>query len=360
MKRVLWAGVIIAMIFGVLWVGLRAAPDQRAPDAQNPAAAPTVANGGKTSSTTTTPVRPVVVKSAAAKSGGQTVVHGGWGSKPGEFARRRDPESNPEAPMAVVAAGGDVVVVDQVNRRVQRFHGGKLVATIPLGGDTVQDVAVAGQKTLLLDRLADKNVQVYGADGKLTNELSIVGKGVPEGGGVTGLFADGDGIYVEREHSTLVRIADASGNADPNRPELIGRPSRDGRSLLKAAIADRAGGLIAVSAFDRQSGTALWSQTIQVDEPILHIFTLDSDRHGRTYVAVDVGRESPAPPYQIVDEKIVVARLDQNGSPAGAIEAPPLGTADETFHPITIDDDGAVLIEYPRDTGLDVVRFVFP
>jgi len=360
MRRILWAAIILAMIGGVFWVGFHAAPNPQNPSAQNPATPAVAATGGKGSSTTTTPVRPVVVKSAAAKSGGQTVVHGAWGSQPGEFARRRDAESNPEAPMAVVAAGGDVVVVDQINRRVQRFHNGKLVSTIQTGSDTIQDAAVAGGKTLLLDRLADKNVQVYGADGKLTNELPIVGKGVPEGGGVTGLFADDQGIYVEREHATLVRIADASGNADPNRPELIGRPSRDGRSLLKAAIADRANGQIAVSAFDRQSGAPLWTQTIQVDEPILHIFTLDSDLHGRTYVAVDVGRESPAPPYQIVDEKIVVARLDQNGAPAGAIEAPPLGTADETFHPITIDDDGAVLIEYPRDSGLDVVRFVFP
>lgn len=360
MKRVVWAAIIVAMIVGVFWVGFRAAPNPQAPQAQNPAAPSAAPAAGKASSSTTTPVRPVVVKSSAAKPASQTVVHGGWGSKPGEFGRRRDPESNPEAPMAVVAAGGDVVVVDQVNRRVQRFHDGKLVATIQTGGDTVQDVATLGQKTLLLDRLADKNVQVYAPDGKLTNELPIVGKGVPEGGGVTGLFADDDGIYVEREHAQLVRIADASGNADPNRPELIGRPSRDGRMLLKAAIADRANGEIAVSAFDRQSGAARWSQTIRVDEPILHIFTLDSDRHGRTYVAVDVGREAPAPPYQIVDEKIVIARLDQNGSPAGAIEAPPLGTADETFRPITVDDDGAVLIEYPRDSGLDVVRFVFP
>jgi hypothetical protein len=361
MRRVLVLVLILAALGGVLWVGFRKqppAPSSTSTSETAPATNGAPPTGGVTGSTTT-PVRPVVVKSAATKSGGQTVVHGAWGSAPGEFARRRDPESNPEAPMAIAAAGRDVVVVDQVNRRVQRFHDGKLTATIPMGGDTVQDVAVAGSKTLLLDRLADKNVQVYGADGKLSNEVGIVGKGVPEGGGVTGVFADDDGIYVENQHASVIRIADASGNADPNRPELIGRPSRDGRYLLKAAIGDRASGTISVSAFDRQSGAPVWSQMVQVDEPILHIFTLDSDRHGRTYVAVDVGRESPAPPYQIVDEKIVIARLDQNGSPAGAIEAPPLGTADETFHPITVDDDGSILIMYARASGLDVVRFSF-
>src|SRR5947209_115590 len=149
MKRVLWAVVIVAMIAGVFWVGLRSSPAPNSNSAENSPAANGTAPSGAVHGSTTTPVRPVVMKSAATKSGGQTAVHGGWGSQPGEFARRRDPESNPEAPMAVAASGNEVVVVDQVNRRVQRFRDGKVVTTIPLGGDTVQDVALAGSKTVL-------------------------------------------------------------------------------------------------------------------------------------------------------------------------------------------------------------------
>jgi hypothetical protein len=361
MRRALPGILVVLALIGVWWVARQENARTRTRTEEIEHAHEDQGVPTSTRSSTSSSTKGAVVKSAAAAVSGTTVIHGGWGSRPGEFARRRDPESNPEAPMAIAAARGEVAVVDQVNRRVQRFRDGKLTATIPLGGDTVQDVAAGARgSTVLLDRLGDRNVQVYGADGKLANEVSLVGKGVPEGGGVTAVFADDDGIYVEREHASVVRIADASGNADPARPELIGRPSRDGHLLLSAKIADRASGSIAIAAFDRASGQPLWSQVISLDEPIQHIFTVDSDAHGRAYVAADVGRETPQPPYRIYDEKITIARLDQNGSPAGAIDAPPLATADESFRPITVDDDGAIYIMYPRAGGLDVVRFVFP
>jgi len=302
---------------------------------------------------------PTVVEQRVA---GKVVVSGKWGSQPGEFGRRADPESNPEGPMALVAGPhGEVDVVDQINRRVQRFKDGKPVGAISIGGDTVQD-AVAGKdgRTLLLDRLADRNVQVYGADGKLQNELPIVGKGVPEGGGVTGLFSDDDGIYVEREHGSVVRVADANGAADPNRPELPGRPSRDGHLLLQAQLGDRMSGEITVRASDRASGQPAWTQQLSMGAMVLHIITLDSDRQGMAYLAVDVGRESPQPPYAITDERVVVLRLGSGGAPRGSITIPPFGSADETFRPIAIDDDGSVLVMTSGPQGLVVTRYQFP
>jgi hypothetical protein len=313
-------------------------------------------NGNVSAKASAKPPAPV-----AQKAPGNVVVKGGWGSKPSDFGRRRDPESNPEGPMAIAAgANGELAVVDQINRRVDRYKDGKLVATIPLGGDTVQDVALGTNgRTLLLDRLADKNVQVYDSNGKLLNELTLQGKGVPEGGGVTGVFADDDGIYVEREHAQVVRIADANGNADPDRPELIGRPSRDGRLLIAAAIGDRANGEIVVRGFDRRSGQPLFTQPIRVDEPILHIVMLDSDRQGNIYLAVDVGREAPQPPYPIVDEKIVIPRLSSTGAPRGAIEVPPFPSADESFRPITVADDGTIYVMTAAEGGLTVTRYTF-
>ena len=68
---------------------------------------------------------------------------------------------------------------------------------------------------------------------------------------MTGVFADDKGVYVEREHTALVRIADGQGRSDPGREELPGRPTRDGRLFIAASIADRAGGLASVRAFDR-------------------------------------------------------------------------------------------------------------
>jgi hypothetical protein len=284
-----------------------------------------------------------------------------WGSGAKELGRRRNPESNPEAPMAIAAgSGGDFAVVDQVNRRVQRYRDGKLVGTLALGGDTVQDVALgAGGRTVLLDRLADGNVQVWGPDGRLQNEITLAGAGVKEGGAVTGVFADDDGIYVERDHDTVVRVAAADGSSDPARPTLAGRPSRDGRLLLRAAIADAYTATVTVSAVDRRSGVVSFSQTIVLGAPILHILMLDSDARGYTYLAVDIGDEAPSPPYVITNERIEVVRLDGGGVPRGrlAIAAPP--TSDESFRPISVDAEGVLYFMVPDESGLTVTRYRF-
>jgi hypothetical protein len=306
-------------------------------------------------------VRPATVATASSAPG-KVVIAGGYGSADGQFGRRRDPESNPEGPMAVAAgAGGQLAVVDQVNRRILRYRDGKLAGSVPIGGDTVQDIAFARDgKMLVLDRLVDGNVQVYGADGKLVNEVSLAGKGVTEGGGITGLFADDDGIYVERDHEAVVRIADAAGKSDPNRPELAGRTSRGGHLLLAAAIADAAAGDVLVSAVDRASGQPAWQQPIHLGIPIVHVITLDSDAAGLVYLAVDVGRETTSAPFRIVDERILVARLGSGGAPRGMLSLPPLPTADESFRPITVDDDGTVYVMAAGDNGLAVTRYVFP
>lgn len=299
---------------------------------------------------------------APGKGKGEKVIEGAWGSALGQFGRRAESESNPEAPMAMIAgAGGEVAIVDQVNRRVQRFKDGRPGAPIAIGGDTVQDLAAGTDgRTVLLDRLVDKNIQVYGADGKLLNEAPLVGKGIPEGGGVTGVFADKDGIYVEREHGPLVRIADANGNSDPARPEMPGRPTRDGRLLISAAIADREQGQVVVRAFDRASGQPTWTQPVQLAAPLLHIVLLDSDRQGMVYLAAATGHESPSPPYSILDEAITVVRLGTGGAPRGAIDLPPIQTADETFRPLSVGDDGSIWMMVPGKAGMTVLRYVFP
>ncbi len=293
-----------------------------------------------------------------ATAAGTVLVHGAWGGGPEQFGRRRDPESNPEAPMAIAAgAHGDFAIVDQVNRRISRFHDGKLSATIALGGDTVQDLALlAGGRTAVLDRLADGNVQLYDAAGKLSNELSLDLKG----GAVTGLFADDDGLYVERAHNQLFRIADANGDADPERPPLLGRPSRDGKLLLAAGIAARGSTVATVRAFDRASGRPAWTQAVAFGAPILQLVMLDSDAHGRVYLAADTGAEAAAAPFAIAGEALEVARLGAGGAPSGMLALPPFPTADETFRPLTVDDDGTLYVMVAGDSGLDVVRYEFP
>jgi hypothetical protein len=176
-------------------------------------------------------------------------ARGGWGSGPGKFGRKRAAESSPEGPMALsVAPDGSVVIIDQINRRIERFRDGHSgVSTTPIGGDTVQDLALGPEgRMVLLDRFVDRGVQVYGPDGKLLNDVPLSGK--TELGSLTGVFADEQGIYVEREHGMVQRLADANGNRTSGDRELPGRPSRDGQLVIAAAMLERQSGQLLVRA----------------------------------------------------------------------------------------------------------------
>ena len=357
MKRVALVGLFLA---GALW-WLAARSSSGASKNLTPIAAPMAANQGQTARPGGSPSRLPVVATRRGWATGERLFHGGWGGEPGQFGRRHDPESNPEAPMAIAAgAPGALALVDQANGRVQLFHNGKPSGQIRIG-DTIQDLALApGGATALLDRLHDRNLQLFGADGQPLGTVPIVGRGLDEGGSATGVFADDEGFYVERDHEAVVRVADRAGKPDTARPELPGRPTRDGRAWVSAAIFDRGAGRLMVQAVDRRTGRAAWQREIELSAPILRIVLLDSDRRGRIYVGADVGRESSGPPFVIEDEMVSVVRLESSGDPRGAITLPPLVASDESIRPITVDDDGTLYAMYPSDSGLDVMRFVFP
>src|SRR5436189_119932 len=112
--RILAALVIVAAICVVALV-------MRRSEAPSPATAPTVdarADGGGAVHAAAPPAPaaalPPPTKDRAAaldggaavatgKARGTVVIRGAWGSGPGQFGRKRDPESNPEAPMAMAA-----------------------------------------------------------------------------------------------------------------------------------------------------------------------------------------------------------------------------------------------------------------
>jgi len=365
-RAVVVVAVAAAAIGAALWLrgGDRAATAERAPSAR--AATSTPGAGGAaplSSSVKSAPAATSTTATAAVAATGEVVVRAGWGGGAGQAGRRRDPESNPEAPMAIAPlADGTTAVLDQVNRRVVRWRDGKPVGTIALGGDTAQDVAAAaGGRTAVLDRLGDRVVQLYGADGQLENSIDLRAA-VGDPGTVTGLFADDDGVYVERDHRELVRVADANGRslrgAGANEGARLGRPSRDGKWLVTVEIADRASGQVAIRGVDRKlsaGAPTAFEGAIALGGPILHIVALDSDRAGNLVVAATVGEGA--------DEALVVARVRPSAPgvvAAGTLRLPPLVGADETFRPVALDDAGAVYVSYAENDGLVVRRYAFP
>ncbi|MFO0725817.1 MAG: hypothetical protein U1E65_18685 [Myxococcota bacterium] len=359
-----WAilfAIVVSALVGLGYLGLRRTSEEArpAPRAMEPSK-----TAVKTGSTAPHAPRPAKAETATAAARpapkGAVVVRGAWGARAGEFGRKAANESNPEAPMAIAASGAEVLVVDQVNQRIQRFRGGAFIDSIPIA-DTVQDIALGpGGKVVALDRLVDQNVKVFGADGKLMNEAPLGGKGIPEPGQTTGVLAEPDGIWVERGHSSLVRVADLDGNADSARPELPGRPSRDQRHVLSLAIREGTAAEVLITSFGRESLEVEWSVSVNLGHRVLEVLMLDSDARGNVYFAAALADEGPAPDFRLVDLGIAVVRLGPGGVVSGRIDVPGLTSGDETRRPVTLDDEGGILVMRPGPNGLEILRYLIP
>jgi hypothetical protein len=239
---------------------------------------------------------------------------------------------------------GTLYVLDEVNHRVARFSkSGAPLPPVAVGGDTAQDLALGRHGEIaLLDRLGEKNLQLFSPDGAPIGDVNLVGKGLPEAGGTTGLFSDRDGnFWVEREHTTLVRVALADGTSDAERPTAPGRPSRDGRQWLSGAIADRAAGTALVRGLDAD-GNVRWQELVSLGGPILYLTLLDSDGAGNVYLAGHTGRESAQPPYPLVGEELVIVGLGPEGAPRGMLALPASPPAAESYRELAIGDDGTI------------------
>jgi hypothetical protein len=297
---------------------------------------------------------------AGAIAPGKVIVKGGWGSAPGQFGRRADPESAQEGPMSLaLGKGGELYVLDQINGRVARFRrDGSPAGEIKIGSDTVQDIAIDKRGDVLaLDRLADKDLTIYGSDGQPKTRIGVVGGPITEGGGVTGLYADDDGIWLGREHAEIVRVADPDGKTDPNRPTEPGPPTRDGRYFLWARLADAGGGAALLRAYDHD-GQVVWARTLAFGRPILHIILVDSDTRERVYAAALCARENSQGLY---DAATVVLRVaEANGADGGVLALPADPGIIESFRGLTVGDDGTIYQMLATESGVTVTAYAFP
>lgn len=307
--------------------------------------------------------RPMPLTARPTAATGTTFVKGSWGTGPGEFGRRRDEEANAEGPMSLLPGpGGDLFVLDQVNARIQRFGpDGALEGGFPIGPDTAQDLVLDAQGRLaVLDRLGNAEVLLYDQEGRPLGQIPVVGGGITEGGGVTGIFADERGLYLEREHTEVIRIAGPDGTPDEDRPSDPGRPTRDGTMFLAALLADAKAGRAIVRAFDHD-GKVVWQRLVTFPTPILHLLLLDSDRRGHVYLGAYVAREGPPPAYDYTDEATIVVRLGQpDAADRGSLSLPANNEPEELFKELAVTDDGEILQMLVGPDGVKIVRYRFP
>ncbi|WP_267146721.1 NHL repeat-containing protein [Pyxidicoccus xibeiensis] len=354
---------LVALALGLAWVVTRT-------EGGDPTGAPppseALASGasGTGDGGVAAPRRSAPSAAGAGQSGlaarGEVLVDVTWGSGPSQLGRERPQEGNPEAPMSLALTPlGDIVVLDQVNGRLVTFSpDGEALGTMPLTQQTPQDVTVAKDGTLLvLDRLRDKTVALLDPEtGALRGELPLEGAGIPETGGITGTFVDGDSVYVEREHGALVRIGDLSGRADPARPELPGRPGRDGRSYLLARIIEAPAGRLFVNAIDRQTGVRRYTREYRLGFPLLYILLLDTDRAGVIYLGV-AGTLPKSPGAAPSEHGVMLLCLDAlEGKVLGQTQLPLSTMPEETFRDFAVLDEGGVIYQYRTEAGVSLRR----
>lgn len=308
----------------------------------------------------TAPARPAAVPAqgvspaartapAPVRSPAGTVV---WGSGPGQLGRERQQEGNAEGPMSVaLGPGGEAWVLDTVNGRLQRFDrdGGHL-GSQPLAVQYAQDVVVLPDgRTLQLDRLADKAVAVVAADGRVLGELPLAGPSLAEPGGVTGLFVDGEDVYVEKAHGALVRVGDTSGKRDERQPEVPGRPSRDGASWLSAGIVDGAAGRLYVTSIRREPLGQRFTRELRVPPTVLRLVWLDSDAAGTLYLAWlwDGGGDAA--------QVTLVCLSGEDGRVLGQRALPASSVPEETFREFALDPAGGALYAWRTEDGVQLL-----
>lgn len=355
MKKLLSLGFGLALAALVAWrlLGRRdGAPEERV--ARAAAQSPFV-NGAAGPAGRRAVERTSVKPASAAPQAGATLAAMAWGAGPRDLGRSAPGEGDPQGPMSVtVDRRGDVLVLDQVNGRIQRWgRDGTPLAPINVTQRAPQDVAVGPDgSTLVLDRLGDGSVAVFGPDGAPRGELPVVGKSLEEGGAATGLFVDKDGVYVEKEHGELVRVGDAQGDPDPEQPTLDGRPTRDGKSLISAAFIDPRAGTLWVRALDRQTQVLRFQRELALSDPLLALVLLDSDAMGGIYVGAHVGREQED--GAVLQEAVQVICLAPTGEVRGVAVLPANTLPDETFRDLAVTDDGAIVYLVRTATGAEL------
>ncbi|MDB4965839.1 MAG: uncharacterized protein JWN44_1528 [Myxococcales bacterium] len=343
MKRALLAAalavVAIALVLFVVLSRRGAHPTQPANGAGG---APTTPPPPGTTPPATTP--PAHGDLGASSARARVILSAPWGSAAGQLGHRADPESVTEGPMSFFVDGHGVLVLDNVNKRLARFDAaGRPRTPIALDTEAAQDVARGvHDRIAVLDRLRDKRVSIYDADGRALNQVPLAGTGLAEPAAVSGLFSDDKGnLWAERAHGAWLRLADATGAIDHARPSAPGRPTRDGR-FVAAAISDRTAGRAKVRVYADGENPPVWETTVDFAAPLMFLALLDADAAGEVFVAAHTGHESKTPPFRIEDESLTLVKLGRDGAIAGRMTVPAAPPREEAFRDLYVGDDGTV------------------
>jgi len=312
-----------------------------------------LAAGIATLARNTEAIEPTRPQHALTARGPEVVLQLPWGDGPDSIGRTDPDQASPEGPMSfALGTDGELWILDQVNRRAARFGpDGTLVAASPLPCGTVQDMEVAADGNLvLLDRLVRQSVMVVAPSGQMIREEGLVGDGIADGGGVSAMFAAEDGVWIEFEHTHMVRVLDET-HRPVKRHLLSGRPADPSRRVV--ASIDGQGG--AYLKLEDLSGVSQARTQLRLDRRIERIVWVEA-QPGRNVLAVFHLMES-GPASSIAFEGVQGVLFDELLQERGTFVSPYTIRRWEQFREFRVGRDGAVWQMALTDGGVVVLRW---
>ena len=288
---------------------------------------------------------------------GEVIATLPWGGSGHAAGRLDGNESASEGPMSfAVATGGEIYLLDQVNLRVLVLRSDGTVADeVPIPAATFQDLAVwPDGRIVLLDRLAGAELVVIDRKGRVTGQFPLVGDGIPEGGGVTAMFARDDGLWLEFGHTYVVRLLDRDLRACP-RTTQPGRIVERGKRSVGAAIDYRGGARLWLG--DPATGAMLAETDVAIPDHIARIIWIESDANARIHVLVHVLEFDEKDPKLVLVDKVVGLVYDRDLVPLATYESPHTIVEWEQFREFTVTANGQVLQMAFSPAGVSLLRW---
>lgn len=286
------------------------------------------------------------------RADGAVLVRGSWGRAPGAFGRVE--EASRPGPMSLtVGAEGGIHVLDQVNRRVQRFDaGGRLLGVTGGIAETSEDLVLAGGAYRILVYVPGTppryRIDSIEPGGRRLARIDLP----PELVLATRLIVAGDPVAPElwlelaQRETVLVARGDASVvGAGRESARILGRPAPGlGRILARREAGGRAV-LIERVLPGRYTGRHL---RLELPEPILALAASASAPDGTQALLLNLGTTEAS-----------VRRL--------ALVMPAMGApftveldgerACDVFRPLALGPDGALHVLESDESGVTVRRF---
>ncbi len=274
-----------------------------------------------------------------------------WGSGAAEVSRVIGDEASSEGPMSfAIDADGSMLILDQIASRVLRFApDGTLLGAVAVPGNAFNGLEVGPKGQLvLLDRLVKRAVVVLDPRTGQAREYAIEGPGIAEGGGVTALLIDADGVWLEYARTHSVRLLNAALQPCP-RTVVAGRPGLSGN--LVAAL-DGAGGVVLRRGLtDGRVAELTFSEL----DHIGRLVELQERPGFGVFAAYHTVRYDAA--GNLIRDRLVGRLLDADGKTAGRFESRHTDTALEQYRTFRFTRSGDAYQMALTPAGLRLMRW---